>query len=39
MAGWNWKGKKTFVLTLIVIAAGAAAVYYFGVFRSSQVKD
>ena len=39
MAGWNWKGKKTFILTLIVIAAGAAAVYYFGVFRSSQAKN
>ncbi len=39
MAGWNWKGKKAFILTLIVIAAGAAAVYYFGVFRRGQDKN
>ena len=31
MAGWNWKGRKAFILILFVIAAGAAAVYFFGI--------
>ena len=39
MAGWTWKGKKTFILALIVIAAGAAAVYYFGIRGSDQTAD
>ena len=33
MAGWNLKGKKLFFLILLLIAAGAGAVWYFGIRR------